>query len=297
LATEVLAVGSAPTVETIHAIATPLANPHRKRVDLAGVLVDQVDLEGAVERIRHFADSGTAHHIVTVNLDFLRIAQDNDKFRATINDADLAVADGMPLVWASRLMEERIPERVTGVELVERCCRLAAERGQVVFLLGAAPGVAAAAAGKLRERIPTLQTYAYSPPFGALSEEDDACIVELIREVKPTYLFVALGAPRQDLWIRDHQQELQIPVAMGVGCVFDLFAGVTRRAPSWMRRGGLEWSYRLVREPGRLWRRYIVQGMPMFGRLLLVSTPLGAGQAIAPAPRQLHPHDAPHALD
>jgi N-acetylglucosaminyldiphosphoundecaprenol N-acetyl-beta-D-mannosaminyltransferase len=269
MATEALALGSPPALDSPHAPASTHPRVQRRRVDLAGVLVDQVAIAAAMARIEHFASSGEPHQVVTVNLDFLRIAQTNAEFRAAVNDADLAVADGMPLVWASRLTDRALPERVAGVELVDGCCRLAAERGQGVFLLGAAPGVAAAAADKLRARYPGLEVAFYSPPFGPLSDEEDEHIVGLIRAAAPAFLFVALGAPRQDLWIRAHQDRLGIPVAMGVGCVLDLLAGVTRRAPAWMRRSGLEWSYRLAREPGRLWRRYILNDMPMFGRLLL----------------------------
>jgi N-acetylglucosaminyldiphosphoundecaprenol N-acetyl-beta-D-mannosaminyltransferase len=230
----------------------------RRRLELAGALVDQVDLTTAVERIHGFLLSGAAHQVMTVNLDFLTIAQRDAGFRETINRADLAVADGMPLVWVSRLKGQPLAQRITGVELVDESCRLAAQTGNAVFLLGAAPGVADAAARRLEARYPRLRVAGvYSPPFGELSRAEDERIVAMIREAAPGLLFVAFGAPRQDLWIRAHLDTLHVPVAMGVGCVLDLLAGAVRRAPGWMQRTGLEWIHRLAQEPRRLWRRYL----------------------------------------
>jgi N-acetylglucosaminyldiphosphoundecaprenol N-acetyl-beta-D-mannosaminyltransferase len=245
----------------------------RPRVQLGSTFIDQLDFDQAVERLTGFLWSGRPHQVVTVNLDFLSIAERSPEFRETINDADLAVADGMPLVWLSRMRGQSLPERVTGVDLVDACCEVAEETGQGVFLLGAAPGVGQAAATTLQERHPDLRIVGtYSPPMGPLKRRENARMVRMVREAAPGFLFVALGAPRQDLWIRSHLAELNVPVAMGVGCVFDLLAGTTNRAPSWMQSTGLEWAYRLVREPRRLWRRYLLNDLPLFARLLLASS-------------------------
>jgi N-acetylglucosaminyldiphosphoundecaprenol N-acetyl-beta-D-mannosaminyltransferase len=250
-----------------------IADPARDRIDLAGVLIDQLDLPSAVRRIRGFLDAGGTHQVVTVNLDFISIAQRDPVFRATINEADLAVADGMPLVWVSRLRGRPLAQRVAGVDLVDQSCQLAAELGRRVFLLGAAPGVAEAAGRTMEARYPGLRVAdVYAPPFGPIPRAEDDHIVRRIEQAAPDFLFVALGAPRQDLWIRAHHGRLHVPVAMGVGCVLDLLAGVVRRAPGWMQGTGLEWSYRLVQEPRRLWRRYILDDLPMLGMLVLSST-------------------------
>jgi N-acetylglucosaminyldiphosphoundecaprenol N-acetyl-beta-D-mannosaminyltransferase len=254
----------------------------RPRVQLGATAVDQLDFEQAADRIRGFVWSGRAHQVVTVNLDFLSIAERDAEFRDTINSADLAVADGMPLVWLSRLRGQPLPERVAGVELVEACCDVAVESGRGVFLLGAAPGVAQAAAERLVERHPGLRVVGtYTPPMGPLKRKENARIVRMIRDAAPAFLFVALGAPRQDLWIRAHLAELNVPVAMGVGCTFDVLAGVSNRAPGWMQSAGLEWAYRLVREPRRLWRRYLVNDLPLFGRLLLSKVRQGGSEPVA----------------
>ncbi|MGH2367658.1 MAG: WecB/TagA/CpsF family glycosyltransferase, partial [Chloroflexota bacterium] len=213
----------------------------RHRVALAGALIDQVDLMGALDRIRSFLASGTGHQIVTVNLDFLSIAERDPHFRETINRADLAVADGMPLVWASQLTHRPLPERIAGVDLVDASCRIAAQTGHGVYLLGAAPGIAKVAARRMAALYPGLRIAGIcSPPFSELLPKENERIVRHIREAAPGFLFVALGAPRQDLWIRTHLEQLQVPVCMGVGCVLDLFAGNVKRAPVWMQRGGLE---------------------------------------------------------
>jgi N-acetylglucosaminyldiphosphoundecaprenol N-acetyl-beta-D-mannosaminyltransferase len=140
-----------------------------------------------------------------------------------------------------------------------------------VFFLGGTPSVAAIAAERVRAQYPGLAVSHYAPPFGPLTPEENGRIVEMVQRARPGFLFVALGAPRQDLWIRDHRDQLQVPVAMGVGCVVDLLAGVVRRAPAWMQATGFEWSYRLMQEPRRLWRRYLLDDLPHLGRLSLMA--------------------------
>lgn len=257
------------------------AGDGRQRVDLGGVRIDPVDLPAAVDRLHAFLRSGRLNQIVTVNLDFVAIARRDPYFRDTLNAADLAVADGMPLVWVSRLTERPLPTRLTGIELVDECCRVAVETGTSVFLLGAAPGVAEIAAGCLCERFPGLRIAGvYAPPFGPLSAEENERILRRVNAARPDFLFVALGAPQQDLWIRANRERLNASVAMGVGCALDLLAGRVSRAPGWMQRAGLEWLFRLLQEPGRLWRRYVVDDIPVLGWLVLQT--LARGRAARP---------------
>ncbi|MGE3267407.1 MAG: WecB/TagA/CpsF family glycosyltransferase [Chloroflexota bacterium] len=265
MATEALVVHESPRRAVGKVFSHP-SHPEREtrqRIDLGGVLIDRVNAASAVDRIRGFLRSGKLNQIVTVNLDFVAISRRDREFRETLNAAELAVADGMPLVWVSQLTDEPVPERLTGVELVDECCRVAVETHSSVFLLGAAPGVADEAADRLQEHFPGLRIAGvYAPPFGPLTHEENERILAAIHEAQPDFLFVALGAPQQDIWIRANRDRLDVPVAMGVGCVLDLLAGVVSRAPSWMQRTGLEWLFRLVQEPGRLWRRYILDDMP-----------------------------------
>lgn len=251
--------------------SAPVLLDERPRGNFFCVLIDQVDQQRAMSRIRDFLDRGGWYQVVTVNLDFLYLAERNPDFRETINSAALAVADGMPLVWLSHVIGSPLTERVTGVELVRDCCRLACDLGLGVFFLGSTPAVAAVAAERVRAQYPGLTVSYYAPPFGPLEPEENERIIEMIRLAQPSFLFVALGAPRQDLWIRDYRERLQVPVSMGVGCVVDLLAGVMRRAPAWMQATGFEWSYRLLQEPRRLWRRYLLDDLPHLGRLSLLA--------------------------
>jgi N-acetylglucosaminyldiphosphoundecaprenol N-acetyl-beta-D-mannosaminyltransferase len=202
-------------------------------------------------------------------MDFLRLARADLEFREAINGADLVVPDGVPVLWAARLLGEPLLERVTGVDIVEQGAALAATHGYGIFLLGAEEGVAAEAATALSRRFPGLRVAGtYSPPFGPFSPEEDARMVEMVRAAGPDMLFVAFGAPRQDTWIRRHLDELNVPVCVGIGGTFNFLTGRVPRAPRWMQGAGLEWAYRLRQEPRRLWRRYLLGDLPLFLRIL-----------------------------
>lgn len=256
---------------SVHWPTNQRVNP-RNRIEISGVLIDRVDRPAAKDRLRRFLFSSTSHQIVTVNLDFLAIAHRKPPFREIIRQADLAVADGMPLVWLSHLLGQPLEERVTGVELVDLCCLLAAQTGQGVFLLGGGPGVAESAARELEQRYPGIRIAGtYTPPFGPLTEVENDRILSAIRASAPGFLFVALGAPRQDIWIAEHRNRLSVPISIGVGCVLDLLAGRVQRAPDWMQHSGLEWLFRLAQEPKRLWRRYLVDDLPTLGRLTVAA--------------------------
>lgn len=229
------------------------------------VNVHRVSLAGVCERLDEFVASQQPHQIVTVNMDFVRLARSDTEFRDVVNAADLAVPDGVPVLWLSRLLNQALHERVTGVDIVEHGAALAARRGYSIFLLGGEPGVADAAAAVLVRRNPGLRIAGtYAPPFGPFSAEENQRMVSLVKAARPDMLFVAFGAPRQDIWIRQHQDELGVPVCAGIGGTFDLLAGRRARAPSWAQRSGLEWAFRLMQEPRRLARRYLLGDLPLF---------------------------------
>ena len=245
-----------------------IAGASKPPVELLGVRLHALRHVEALDRIEEFVEERVPRQVVTVNLDFLRIASSSGEFKATLNAADLALADGMPLVWASSVAGARLPERVAGIDLVDAICERGDREGWSVFLLGAAPGVAVAAGDELVRRYPNLRIAGtYSPPHGAWGEDEDEYIRARVRFARPDVLLVALGAPKQDVWIRDNLLHLDVPVSIGVGCTFDVLSGGTPRAPRWMRRTGLEWFYRLSSEPGRLWRRYLLD-LPAFASLL-----------------------------
>jgi N-acetylglucosaminyldiphosphoundecaprenol N-acetyl-beta-D-mannosaminyltransferase len=242
-----------------------------ERIEIAGVRIDACTLEETVDRvIEHAAARGAPAFVVTPNAHHVVMLQESEPFREVYREAWLSVADGVPLVWASRLLRTPLPGRVNGTDLFEAVCAAAAGRGLRVFLLGGRPGAADAAARVLRERHPDLQLAGtYCPPFGFERDAgESARVVEAVREARPDILFVGLGAPKQEIWMRENGEAVGVPVSLGIGVSFELVAGVVQRAPQWMQRSGLEWFYRLRMEPGRLWKRYAVTN-PRFVALVM----------------------------
>ena len=239
-------------------------------IDILGVRVDPVTYDDVLDIMARWIDVGGPHQIATVNPEFVMAAQRDARFRQTLNNADLCVADGVGLLWAARILGRSLPERVTGSDLVPLVAREAAARGWRVYLLGAAPGVAYATARILAHQNPDFRiagSFSGSP-----SAADAPAIVAWVRHARPDVLFVAYGAPAQDLWIAKHGAALGVPVMMGVGGAFDHIAGVQRRAPGWIQRVQLEWLYRLVTQPWR-WRRQLA--LPKFVAALLAARILG----------------------
>lgn len=240
-----------------------------RKVGILGVGIHDCDEEGAVRAIERFLEERPArlHHVVTVNPEFIMEARHNRPFRELLNSADLATPDGVGIVLAARLLGDRVRGRATGVGLVHRLAELSARGGYTLFLLGAAPGVAGEAAAALARRYPGVRvagTYAGSP-----HEHDLPEILARLEAAQPDALLVAYGAPRQDLWIREHREALpgSVKLAMGVGGVFDYLSGRVPLAPGPMRRIGLEWLYRLYKQPWR-WRRIL--RVFVFGALVAV---------------------------
>jgi N-acetylglucosaminyldiphosphoundecaprenol N-acetyl-beta-D-mannosaminyltransferase len=232
----------------------------RQSIRILGVAVDNIIEDEAITRITDFVTTGQPHHVVTVNPEFVMEARHNSAFRRVLAAADMATADGFGLLLAARLRGNRFRGRVTGVALAELIAGRAVERSWSLFLLGAAPGVAERAAATLQRHHPGLRIagcYAGSP-----QRAEEPVIRKRIIAAQPTVLLVAYGHPAQELWIARNQPLLRVPVALGVGGVFDYLAGETPRAPAWMRRIGMEWLYRLIRQPQR-WRRILV-AVPLF---------------------------------
>jgi N-acetylglucosaminyldiphosphoundecaprenol N-acetyl-beta-D-mannosaminyltransferase len=171
------------------------------------------------------------------------------------------VPDGMPLVWLARLKGNSLKRRVYGPELMTSFCNVSAKRGYRHFLYGGAPGVAEKLAHELSDQFPGLVIAGtYSPPFRPATVEEDAEIVKTISAAQTDVLWVGLSTPKQECWMHAHYELLNVPVLVGVGAAFDIHSGLKKQAPTWMRENGLEWLFRLIQEPKRLWHRYIVYG-------------------------------------
>jgi N-acetylglucosaminyldiphosphoundecaprenol N-acetyl-beta-D-mannosaminyltransferase len=231
-----------------------------RRITILGVAIDDITEDEAMMRIADFVAAGGPHHVVTVNPEFVMEARRNVAFRAALAAADMATPDGFGLLLVARRRGTPFRGRVTGVELIGRIAAEGARRGWSLFLLGAAPGVAEQAAAALERRNPGLRIagcYAGTP-----RPADEQHIRALIAAARPDVLLVAYGHPAQDLWIARNQPHIRVPLAIGVGGALDYLAGVVPRAPRLMRRLGLEWLYRLARQPRR-WRRILV-AVPLF---------------------------------
>jgi len=231
------------------------------RVRLFGIDIDALTLSGAVERLQGWLAERPrpCRFVVTPNVDHAVMFQHHEGLRAAYRDASLVVADGMPVVWASRLLRTPLPERVTGSDLVPALFASATgDQRQRVFLLGAMPGVAARAAKNIAQRWPAVEVVgAYSPPLGFEHDPtENERILAMIAQARPNVLIVGVGAPKQELWVHAHRDKIDASLALCAGATIDFLAGEKRRAPAWMRRAGLEWLHRCATEPRRLLKRY-----------------------------------------
>jgi len=233
----------------------------QRNVTIAGVSLDAVAFDDVVEAIvAHAAQGGAPAYVVTPNAHHVVLLQRDALLRETYEHAFLVVADGVPLLWAATLLGMHLPGRVNGTDLFEALCARAAGEGLRVFLLGGREGAAAAAAAHLTARHPSLNICGtHCPPMNFEHDETQSGqVLAAIKNARPDLVFVGLGAPKQEYWMYRNCEHLGVPVSLGIGVSFEFVGGIVPRAPRWMQRAGLEWLYRLVSEPSRLWKRYLV---------------------------------------
>jgi N-acetylglucosaminyldiphosphoundecaprenol N-acetyl-beta-D-mannosaminyltransferase len=229
--------------------ATP-RETDEERVDMLGVPIARIDMEGALARVEQFIQERSPHMVVTSDGTSIVRAQEDAEYQEIVRGADMVTADGRGLVWMARVLGLPVKDRVSGVDMMDRLCALAAQRGYTVYLLGAQPGVAEEAARVMETRYPGLQVAGIQHGYFAAEEEPE--VVARIAAVRPDILLVAFGAPRQEKWIRRHMEAARASVAIGVGGSFDVYAGRVERAPVWMQQAGLEWLWRAARDPKRI---------------------------------------------
>jgi N-acetylglucosaminyldiphosphoundecaprenol N-acetyl-beta-D-mannosaminyltransferase len=226
---------------------------------LLGVPVDDITLPEAVTTVEQMVATGRSigrtHQVATVNVDFIVNCLGDPTLRRLLQDAELCIPDGMPIVWGSKLLGMPIRERVTGADLVPALARRSAFTAHRILFFGSAPGVAEHAAELMRELHGANVVGMSGPRVDGLGEMDPSAL-DAIRAERPDIICVALGNPKQERWIARHRAQLGIPVLIGVGGTFDLMVGAKRRAPAWMQRSGTEWVFRMLQEPQRLARRY-----------------------------------------
>lgn len=233
------------------------------RIKFLNIEVDNLNMKEAVEAIDDLIIKRKPSYVVTPNVDHIVKLEKDSEFQAVYRDADLILTDGMPLIWISKLKNTPIKEKVSGSDLFPEVCKLAAKKGYSIFLLGAAEGVANKAAKNLAGKFEGLKIAGtYSPSYGFEKNEDEIRnIIEMINDVKPDILAVGLGAPKQEKFIHKYRDELNVPVSLAIGASIDFEAGNIDRAPKWMQKCGLEWFYRLYKEPRRMFKRYLIDDL------------------------------------
>jgi N-acetylglucosaminyldiphosphoundecaprenol N-acetyl-beta-D-mannosaminyltransferase len=232
----------------------------RGTVRIGQLEIDSLTFDEALDRIAELVDHGNGGAVFTPNVDHVVKSEEHLDFRRAYSRADLRLADGMPIVWASRLLGSPLPEKVSGSDLVLPLARRAAERSWRVYLLGGGLGVAEDAGENMARDLGVLVVGTDAPVVrsdGSMDDPEET--LKRVRTARPHLLLVAFGAPKQELWIDRFRNHITPAVAIGVGGSLDFIAGRAERAPAWMSRAGLEWLFRLAQEPRRMWRRYLIE--------------------------------------
>lgn len=241
-----------------------LKRTRRDQVQIMEAWIDNVTMDEALQRVEQLMVERDFSYTVTPNVDHLIKLREDEDFRKVYALADLIVPDGVPLLWASRVLGTALKERVNGTDMFLRLSALSAERGYAVYLLGGAPGSAAATARILEERFPGVVIAGHAcPPLGFHEvPEQNAAVIDAVARAQPDLLFVGLGAPKQEKWISTYGRLSGARHAVGIGGSFSMVSGAIQRAPEWAQRSGLEWMWRLAHEPERLWKRYLIEDLP-----------------------------------
>ncbi len=233
------------------------------RIQIMGCNVDNLSMEETLQVIDGFIRSGQPHQHVVVNVDKIVKAQHDEELRRIINECALINADGMPVVWASRWLGKPLKERVAGVDLFESLMQRSARTGWRVYLLGARNEVVQGVKNLYERKYPGLTVAGARDGYWKAGEEE--LVAQQIAEARPDILFVAISSPKKEQFLGRYQAMMKVPFAMGVGGTFDVAVGKVKRAPVWMQRSGLEWFYRFLQEPRRMFRRYFIEDMAFLG--------------------------------
>lgn len=232
-------------------------------IKVLGMKVDMVQIPDVLNvMIRWISNKEIGNYVVISNANDAVLSKKNRTVKKAVNSSSLSVPDGKSLVLLGRLYGYKLKRRVYGPELMNEFCKLAAEKGYSNYFYGGSEGLPEKLKTKLIMKYPALNVVGtYSPPFRKLTEEEDKSIVEMINRANPDVLWIGLGCPKQQLWMYEHKDNIKVPIMIGIGAAFDFHAGTKKQAPLWMREHGLEWFFRLITEPKRLWKRYIVDGV------------------------------------
>lgn len=236
------------------------------RIRFMNTEIDNLTMGETLDRIDQLIKENKSAYVVTPNVDHIIQLERGGELVEAYKHADLILCDGKPLVWISRWYGIPIKEKISGSDLFPRLCERASQKGYRMFFLGAAEGVAKKAAHNLKKKYSKLEVVGtYSPPLGFENDgKEIAKIKKMIKEAAPHILIVALGCPKQELFILHNRKELGVPISLGLGACLDFAAGVVKRAPKWMADHGLEWVYRITQDPKRLAKRYLIDDSKIF---------------------------------
>lgn len=257
MSTSVNPPGSAPQTRLWEARRAP-AVAALPTARILGIPLGVCDYAAAVEWIDAMIDAGQRGYVSAAAVHLVMVAQDDPSTRAAVLGATLVVPDGQPLVWALHALGHRRATRVYGPDLMARCCERASHTGRPMYLYGGHDERALATlTAALRRRYPGIRIVGgWSPPHRPLTAQEQSFVIDDIDSRGAEIVWVGIGQPKQELWMAAMRERLQAPMLIGVGAAFDFHAGLLAQAPHWMQRSGLEWTYRLAREPRRLWKRY-----------------------------------------
>lgn len=227
-----------------------------KKIKLMGYYLDALTLDETVNAIEYCIDSKIKCQHGVLNAGKVVLAEKDHELKRILNECDILSADGMSIVWISKLFKMPLPERVTGIDLMERLIELSSKKAYRVYFFGAREEVVKKTVEAYKNMYPELIVAGYKN--GYFSEDNNSDIVQEINRVKPDILFLGFSSPKKEYWINNNKDKLSLPFYMGVGGSFDIIAGYKKRAPVWMQKCGLEWLFRFIQEPGRMWKRYII---------------------------------------
>lgn len=249
-----------------------IANKKIEKFCILGVKIPAIDMDDACLAVEEAILKEQKKYICVCPVSTIMECKKNEKVLRSVNSADLVTPDGMPVVWLGKMSGYKNISRVYGPELMQNICGISAKKGYKHYFYGSSYDTLNKLEEKLSRKYPGLIiSGSFSPPFRQLTEEEDNAIVEEINRSNADIIWVGLGSPKQDLWMHEHRGRINAPILIGVGAAFDFLAGTKPQAPRWMRDNGFEWLFRLVTEPKRLWRRYLVD-CPLFIYYLLLDT-------------------------
>lgn len=230
------------------------------RIKFMNTEIDNLTMKETLDEIDKLILKNDKSYVVTPNVDHIVMLETDVELKNIYRDASLILADGKPLLWISKWYKTPIKEKISGSDLFPLLCEMAAKKGYSMFFLGAAEGVAAKAAENLKKKYNGLKIVGtYSPPYGFEKDEiESEKIIDMVKEAHPDILILGLGSPKQEKFVYHYCKDLGVPISLGLGASLDFEAGNIRRAPKWMSNHGLEWLYRLIKEPKRMFKRYII---------------------------------------